>query len=70
MFDQTPGHNTITCPACQTPIPFDPVRLIRGEQFSCPGCQSVIGIDQQSRDTAQAAYKKMERELGKSKDDQ
>lgn len=70
MFDQTPGRNVITCPVCQTPIPYDPVRLIRGEQFSCPGCRSVIGIDRQSQATARDAYQKMERELNPPKDDQ
>jgi len=39
----------IPCPICNTRIPFDTKQLIAGVQFSCPHCQSSIGLACESK---------------------
>lgn len=49
-------EQTLPCPTCQTKIPFDPVALIRGHKFSCPNCQSVVGIANEEIENVSKIY--------------
>jgi len=62
------NEQTINCPDCSTPIPFDPYALVQGKQFVCPNCSASIGIDQGSRETVKNAldqFESMRSRLGK-----
>lgn len=48
----------IPCPVCATKIPFDPVSLVKGNRFTCPGCSAIVGIAQEALDTANSAFEK------------
>ncbi|MCB0707760.1 MAG: hypothetical protein KDC34_20740 [Saprospiraceae bacterium] len=58
--------NSMPCPICKTNIPFDPIGLIKGAQFACPGCQAQIGISGQEVPRAEEALEKLE-EIKKQK---
>lgn len=47
----------IPCPVCQTNIPFDTNELIRGRKFSCPQCDAIVGITQESVGEVENALK-------------
>jgi transcription initiation factor IIE alpha subunit len=53
-------EQSIPCPVCQTPIPFDTKLLISGVQFTCSNCQSSIGLDSGSRNVVADAMNKLE----------
>lgn len=48
------NQSFISCPDCSTQIAFEPLALVRGERFGCPGCGQVsIGLDVGSRQLVQ-----------------
>jgi transcription initiation factor IIE alpha subunit len=51
---------SIPCPTCQTPIPFDSHELLKGTQFACPKCQAVIGLAPESRPVVEEAMQKFD----------
>lgn len=51
---------SLPCPTCQTPIPFDSQELLKGTQFTCPNCQAVIGLAQESRPVVQEVMQKFD----------
>lgn len=51
---------SIPCPDCQTPIPFDINLLIQGSQFTCPRCKASIGIAQESLSQVKNAKEKFD----------
>ena len=53
-------EQSIPCPQCQTPIPFEARALIAGQSFSCPNCTAAIGLTAGSRDVAETALDKLE----------
>lgn len=54
------AEQSIPCPICQTKVPFDAHALISGMKFTCPSCQAVIGLAQESIPTASYAIEKYE----------
>ena len=50
---------SIPCPVCGTPIPFDINRLLRGERFSCPKCEAKVSLSPESRPQTQDAVDKL-----------
>lgn len=37
-------QQTLPCPECQTPIPFDVEAMLRGEKFQCTKCHATVGL--------------------------
>ena len=35
---------SIPCPVCKTPIPFEIEKLLNGMKFICPNCHAAIGL--------------------------
>ncbi len=63
-------EQSIPCPTCQTKIPFDVQQLLRGMEFSCPGCHASIGISTESRPLVEETMEKfseMKKKTGQSK---
>lgn len=50
---------SIPCPVCGTRIPFDINRMLRGEGFSCPQCESKISISPESLSQVQDSIDKL-----------
>lgn len=50
---------TIPCPVCRTPIPFDINRMLKGERFSCPKCDATIALTSESCHQVQDAVDKL-----------
>lgn len=40
----------IPCPDCSTSIPADSMKLLQGEQFSCPKCGLKVGMSEQPKE--------------------
>ena len=40
---------SIPCPVCKTPIPFEIEKLLNGMKFICPNCHAAIGLGDNSR---------------------
>lgn len=62
---------SIPCPTCQSQIPADSKQLVLGIQFSCPNCQSVIGLAEESKPMVKDAmekYLKLKEEINKKRD--
>lgn len=52
--------NTIKCPYCQAPIPFDLTLLLQGERFECASCHSFISLTPESRKIVADANARLE----------
>lgn len=52
-------HQTIPCPVCGTPIPFEINRMLRGEVFSCPRCDAKISLSSECCPQVQEAIDKL-----------
>lgn len=53
------ASQSIPCPICGTPIPFDINRMLRGEGFSCPQCEAKISLSPESCPQVQDAIDKL-----------
>lgn len=42
---------TISCPNCHTPVTLELTQLLMGTKFSCPQCQSLLGLSSDSQAT-------------------
>lgn len=51
----------IDCPICGSPIYFEINRLLRGESFSCPNCQSAVSLSSSSTTTVERAMVELEK---------
>lgn len=52
--------NTIPCPVCKTPIPFNVQSLMAGVNFSCPKCFASIGLSAESVPVVEDTMQKLE----------
>ena len=49
MINNNKGQNNfIPCPDCKTNIPFEPMLLLKGVEFTCPTCRSMISLSTES----------------------
>jgi transcription initiation factor IIE alpha subunit len=53
-------NGQISCPDCGNSIVFDQQALLRGQTFSCPGCQATLGLARESVATVSDALAKLE----------
>ena len=53
-------QQSLPCPVCQTQIVFDVNGLIRGEKYTCPNCNSSIGLGEESKSSVKEAMDKFE----------
>ena len=53
-------HQTIPCPVCSKPIPFDLQRLLRSESFTCPQCDAKISLSPKEHLYVQNAIDKLD----------
>lgn len=60
MLTSSNGQS-IPCPLCKTPIPFDTRQLIQGVQFSCPKCSVAVGLATESKDVVKTAMDRFDR---------
>ena len=51
-------QQALPCPVCQTEIVFDVNGLLQGEKYTCPNCNSSIGLGEESKSTVQEAMEK------------
>jgi transposase-like protein len=51
-------QQSLPCPVCQTQIVFDVNGLLRGEKYTCPNCNSSIGLGEESKSSVQEAMDK------------
>ena len=61
---------SIPCPDCSTPIPFDAHQLLTGTKFSCPKCGVSIGLANDARPIVRDTLEKFEevkKQIGKVK---
>lgn len=54
---------TLTCPVCQSQIPFTLSGLLLGERFTCPGCPAIVSLSTESRQTVQSVTDEFDRIL-------
>lgn len=54
------SEQTIPCPSCTKPIPFDLASLFRGMKFTCVSCQSAVGLAPESVPVAMNAAKQLD----------
>ena len=56
------NNQTIPCPVCQTPIPFDTKQLLSGVSFTCPNssCDAAISLSQESKPIVSDTIEKLE----------
>jgi Transcription initiation factor IIE, alpha subunit len=59
MINRKQGNSFIPCPDCKTNIPFDPLLLLKGVEFTCPTCKSMIGLATESVPQVQSALNKL-----------
>lgn len=52
---------SIPCPLCKTPIPFDTRQLLQGVQFSCPKCSVAVGLANESKEVVQSAMDRFDK---------
>lgn len=52
--------NSIPCPVCKTPIPFNVQSLMAGVNFSCPQCFASIGLSKESQPLVEEVMEKLE----------
>lgn len=57
-----PTDQSISCPVCDTKIPFNPYLLLKGQQFTCPapGCGATIGLSPPGRDVVDESMSKFQ----------
>jgi len=53
-------QQTLPCPVCQTSITFDVHGLLQGKKYTCPNCNSSIGLGDESKSSVEEAMKKFE----------
>lgn len=61
--------NTLSCPSCNSPIYYDVYELLRGQKFTCPNCNLVISLANESHDIVEKAmdkYEKLKFQAGKN----
>lgn len=46
---------TLPCPVCATPIPFDARQLLQGAAFSCTNCGSSVSLANESKPLVEQA---------------
>ncbi|MBN1990565.1 MAG: hypothetical protein JW783_14270 [Bacteroidales bacterium] len=51
----------LDCPICGNHIFFEVTRLLKGESFSCPNCQSAISLSSSSTTTVERAMVELEK---------
>lgn len=52
---------TIPCPVCRTPIPFDMNRILQGESLACPNCQARVTLNNHCKSQAQDAVDRLKK---------
>lgn len=61
------AKQSIPCPVCQTAIEFDVQGMLQGKKFTCPNCNSSIGLqgeDQNIVNEAMTKFEKLKKDSG------
>lgn len=54
-------QQTMPCPNCKEPIPFDVHLLLKGHKFVCPNCRCEIAMDSSSMPVVEKAIEQYDK---------